>query len=223
MSSFVNWFVKITGFPLEFFFFRKKIYYEDKGHTSRKIKGGALIVSNHTDIYDYPLMMYTFLSRNLHVLVAEVTYDKNSFMKGFLKSLGAIRVDRDSHDFAFMSKTTELLKKNKVVLVYPESRLPKEEEQGTLLEFKPSYILPALESGVPIIPVYTNGTYGKLKKKRKDRARVIIGKKIYVNDLYDKDKSEKENIANINDYVKNKIANLKEQLDNIVHEEKRAK
>ena len=222
MSSFLNWFVKITGFPLEFFFYRKKIYYEDKKNTSNKIKGGALIVSNHTDIYDYPLMMYTFLSRNLHVLVAEITYDKNGFMKWFLKGLGAIRVDRNNHDFAFMSQVTDLLKKDKVVLVYPESRIPTEEEQKTLIEFKPSYIYSALESGVPIIPVYTNGTYGKLKKKRKDRARVMIGKKIYIRDLYDNNKSEKDNIAFINDFVKTKIVNLREQLDNIVHEKEKA-
>ena len=218
MSSFLNWFVKITGFPAEYFFYRKKIYYEDKKHTSNKIKGAALIVSNHTDIYDYPLMMYTFLSRNLHVLVAEVTYDKNGFMKWFLKGLGAIRVDRNNHDFAFMSETTDLLKKNKVVLIYPESRIPNEDERDHLLEFKPSYIYSALESGAPIIPVYTNGVYGKLKKKRRDRARVIIGKKIYVNDLYDHNKSEKENIEFINDYIKSKINSLKELLNEKVKE-----
>ena len=218
MSSVLNWFVKITGFPGEIVFYRKKIYYEDKKASNRKIKGGALIISNHTDIYDYPLMMYTFPGRNLHVLVAEITYDMNGFMKWLLKGLGAIRVDRNNHDFAFMSQTTDLLKKNKVCLIYPESRLPNEEEKGTLLEFKPSYIYSALESGAPIIPVYTNGIYGKQKKLKKDRARVIIGKKIYVRDLYDSNKSEKENIECINDYVKTKILYLKELLNNKVNE-----
>ena len=222
MSRFLNWFVKITGFPLEFFFYRKKIYYEDKKDTNRKIKGAAMIVSNHTDIYDYPLMMYTFLSRNIHVLVAEITYDKNIFMKWFLNGLGAIRVDRNSHDFAFMSEVSNLLNKKKVVLIYPESRLPLEEERGNLLEFKPSYIYPALETGAPIIPVYTTGVYGKAKRKKKDRARLIIGKKIYVNDLYDSNKSEKENIAYINDYIKNKISELGKLLEQKVHEKQKA-
>ena len=213
MGSILNWFVKITGFPGEVVFYRKKIYYEDKKASNRNIKGGALIISNHTDIYDYPLMMYVFPKRNLHVLVAEITYDMNGFMKWLLKGLGAIRVDRNNHDFAFMSQTTDLLKKGKACLIYPESRLPLENERGHLLEFKPSYIYSALESGAPIIPVYTNGIYGKLKKKYKDRARVIIGKKIYVRDLYDSNKSEKENIAYINDYVKNRIIELKALLD----------
>ena len=213
MGSILNWFVKITGFPGEVVFYRKKIYYEDKKASNRNIKGGALIISNHTDIYDYPLMMYVFPKRNLHVLVAEITYDMNGFMKWLLKGLGAIRVDRNNHDFAFMSQTTDLLKKGKACLIYPESRLPLENERDHLLEFKPSYIYSALESGAPIIPVYTNGIYGKLKKKYKDRARVIIGKKIYVRDLYDSNKSEKENIAYINDYVKNRIIELKALLD----------
>ena len=217
MGSILNWFVKITGFPGEVIFYRKKIYYEDKKGSNRKIKGGALIISNHTDIYDYPLMMYTFPGRNLHVLVAEITYDMNGFMKWLLKGLGAIRVDRNNHDFAFMSQTTDLLKKGKACLIYPESRLPNEDEKDHLLEFKPSYIYSALESGAPIIPVYTNGIYGKLKKKYKDRARVIIGKKIFVRDLYDSNKSEKENIAFINDYVKNRILELKELLSNKVN------
>ena len=217
MGSILNWFVKITGFPGEVIFYRKKIYYEDKKASNRKIKGGALIISNHTDIYDYPLMMYTFPGRNLHVLVAEITYDMNGFMKWLLKGLGAIRVDRNNHDFAFMSQTTDLLKKGKACLIYPESRLPNEDEKDHLLEFKPSYIYSALESGAPIIPVYTNGIYGKLKKKYKDRARVIIGKKIFVRDLYDSNKSEKENIAFINDYVKNRILELKELLSNKVN------
>ena len=38
-------------------------------------------------------------------------------------------------------------------------------------------------------------------------------KKIYVRDLYDSNKSEKENIAYINDYVKNRIIELKALLD----------
>ena len=213
MGSFLNWFVKITGFPGEVVFYRKKIYYEDKKASNRNIKGGALIISNHTDIYDYPLMMYVFPKRNLHVLVAEITYDMNGFMKWLLKGLGAIRVDRNNHDFAFMSQTTDLLKKGKACLIYPESRLPLENERDHLLEFKPSYIYSALESGAPIIPVYTNGIYGKLKKKYKDRARVMIGKKIYVRDLYDSNKNEKENIAYINNYVKNRIVELKALLD----------
>ena len=217
MNKFVTGFVKVTGLPVQYFYFRKKIYYEDKKHTSKKIKGGALIVSNHTSVYDYPLIMYTFFGRVIHTLVAEVIYKKSSFMNKFMNDLGAIRVDRDTYNFNFMYKMIEILNDNKVGLVFPESRLPTEnDEPGKLLEFKPSYVYLALQCGVPIIPVYTNGVYGhKMRKEKKDRARIIIGKKFYINDLYDSSKTEKENIEFINDYVKNKIVNLGEQLESI--------
>ena len=215
MSKVLNWFVKITGFPAELIYYRKKIYYEDKSRTNNKIKGAAIIVSNHTSIYDYPLIMYTFLSRNIHPLTAEVMYEKNIFLTALIKGLGAIKVDRNSHDFSFMEETKKVLNKKGVVLIFPESRLPKEEEKGSFIEFKPSYINLALECGVPIIPVYTNGTYGRLKRKRKDRTRIMIGKKLYLNDLYDINKSEKENVTYINDYVKNKILSLKETIKEI--------
>lgn len=213
MNKVLTWFVKITGLPLQYFYFHKKIYYEDKKHTNRKIKGGALIVSNHTSIYDYPLVMYTFFKRTIHTLVAEVIYEKGSFMSKFITALGAIKVDRKSYDFGFMYEMIDVLNANKVGLVFPESRLPTEkDEPGQLLEFKPSYVYLALQTGAPIIPVYTNGVYGKLKRKKKDRARIIIGKKFYINDLYDSNKTEKENIEFINEYIKNKIKNLGEQL-----------
>jgi len=217
MNKFVTGFVKVTGLPVQYFYFRKKIYYEDKKHTSKKIKGGALIVSNHTSVYDYPLIMYTFFGRVIHTLVAEVIYKKSSFMNKFMNDLGAIRVDRDTYNFNFMYKMIEILNDNKVGLVFPESRLPTEnDEPGKLLEFKPSYVYLALQCGVPIIPVYTNGVYGhKMRKEKKDRARIIIGKKFYINDLYDSSKTEKENIEFINDYVKNKIVNLGKQLESI--------
>ena len=213
MNKALSWFVKITGFPLEFFYFHKKVYYEDKKHTSNKIKGGALIVSNHTSVYDYPLIMYTFLRRNIYTLVAEVIYQKNSFMKHFITSMGGIRVDRDAHNFAFISKMVDVLNNGKVGLVFPESRLPLENERDSFLEFKPSYVYLALQCEVPIIPVYTNGMYGKLRRKNKERARIVVGKSIHLNDLYDANKSETENIEFINDYIKNKILGLKGYLE----------
>lgn len=215
MNKVLTWFVKLTGLPVQYFYFHKKIYYEDKKHTSRKIKGGALIVSNHTSVYDYPLVMYTFFKRTIHTLVAEVIYEKGSFMTHLMNGLGAIRVDRNSYDFRFMQEMIDVLNNNKVGLVYPESRIPKEDEIGTLLDFKPSYVYLALQTGAPIIPVYTNGVYGKLKKQKKDRARIIIGKKFYINDLYDSNKSEKENIEFINDHIKGIIKGLGEQLESI--------
>ena len=213
MNRFILWFVKITGLPAQYFYYKKKIYYENNNKKLRKIDGGALIVSNHTSIYDFPLMMYVFLKRNIRTLVAEVIYQKNKFMSRFMTYLGAIRVDRNSYDFAFMSQMVNCLQKGQVGLVFPEARIPLENEKDTLLPFKPSFVYLALESDVPIIPVYTNGVYGKLKKKNKSRAKVIIGEKIYPTELIDKNKTQKENIEFICNYVRDYIIRLGKELD----------
>ena len=212
MNKAILWFVKITGLPLQFFYYRKKIYTQDNDKTLRTIRGGALIISNHTSIYDYPLIMYTFLPRTLRTLVAEVIYEKNPFLARLVRHLGCIRVDRDSFDFSFISEMVACLRKGQVGLVFPESRIPKEDEHD-LLPFKPSYVMMALEGGVPIIPVYTNGVYGKLKKTKHTTAKLMIGKPIFASDLLDRSRSDKENIEFINDFVKNRIKELAFLLD----------
>ena len=213
MDKVFLWFVKITGWPLQLFYYRKKVYCLNDDKSLRKIKGAALIISNHTSVYDFPLMMYTFMGRTIRTLVAEIMYKHNRFLARLLFKIGAIKVDRDSYDFAFMSKMIDCLNKGQVGLIYPEARVPKEEEKGQMLEFKPSFVYVAMESGVPIIPIYTNGIYGRLKRQAKDRARVVIGKPINVFDLYDETKGEKENIQYISDYVKARIEELKAYLE----------
>ena len=220
MNKFILWFVKLTGWPAQYVYFRKKIYYEDKSIQRRKIKGGALVVSNHYSVYDYPLYMYTFFGRSIRPLVAEVIYQKGKFMSQLMKNLGAIRVDRDSYNFSFMSTMVKCLKDKQVGLVFPESRIGEENEKiDGMLEFKPSFVYMALEAGVPIIPVYTNGVYGKDKRKKHDRARVVIGKPINLREMYDESKSEKDNINDLCNYVREYIKSLGNLLERKKREE----
>ena len=54
---------------------------------------------------------------------------------------------------------------------------------------------------------------------KKSRCHVIIGEKIYLNELYDNSKSEKDNIEFLNDFLRNKII----ELGNILNERTRKK
>ncbi len=207
MNKLFIWFVKITGYIPNLLYLRRKTYYVNKKNQSRKIKGPAVIISNHTSLMDFPLHLYTFISKTIRPLVAEITYDKNKLMRWFLKHLGGIKVDRDSYDFTFMGKCIDSLEKKDAILIFPEARLPEKNEKE-LLDFKPSYIYIALESNAPIIPMYTNGKYGF-----KGKTRVIIGEKIYVNELMDDTKTIEENIDFINNYMRNYIMRLRDELN----------
>lgn len=196
---------------------RPKLYYEDKSVQKNRIKGSAIIVSNHTSVLDVGTMMFTFWRRTLRCLVAELMYKKNPFMTFFLKGIGGIRVERDTHDFSFVQKSCDILAKGGVVEIYPEARLPRKGEEAPL-PFKPSATYIALQSGAPIIPVCTNG-----KICSKARLRVLIGKPIYAETLYDESLSEKENYEKITETLRERIIELSYELERKTSKEKEKK
>ena len=83
IRSLFTWIVKITGYPVYLLVFRPKIYYKNKQVQSRKIKGKAILISNHTSVWDVAAMLFTFPFRLLRCVVAEVIYSKFG-MKWFL-------------------------------------------------------------------------------------------------------------------------------------------
>ena len=218
MTGFINAFTKITAWPVQKACFNTKIYYEDKSAQSRRIKGPAIVVCNHTSVYDYAVLLFVFFSRTVRYQMAEVLFEKK-LLGAFLKAMGGIKVDRGAHDFAFMDKCENILAKGGCVGIFPESRLPKEGEEKPLA-FQPGAVMLALGADVPIIPVYTNGCYfGKVKKKtadgkiRKERARVVIGKPFRPSDMYDGNKSEKQNVDELTQALRKKVIELGRLLD----------
>ena len=201
-----NWFVKITGWIPQLIVMRNRIHYEDKKIQSRKIKGKAIVVSNLNSVMDFAVMMYVFRSRTLRCVVAEILYQKNVFFTLFLKMMGTICVNRKEQDFGFIEKSAAILEKGGVVEIYPEARLPKKDEERPL-PFTPSTVYFALRTGAPIIPGYN--TRSGLSTKTCD---VIIGKPIYLRELYDESLSEKQNIDNLNQFLRGRIIELGKQL-----------
>lgn len=206
MNKFLYWFVKFSALPVEWFYFKRKVYYYSKSQT-RVIKGGALIVSNHRAIMDYPFYMYTFKRTVIRPVTADIIYRKGKLLTWFLNRMGAIRVDRNVYDFGFVEKSEKIINKGGKVLIFPESKISTKEPYD-MLDFKPSFVTIALNSNCPIIPCYTNGSYGK-----KQRAEVVIGEKLFLRDLYDETKSEKENIEFLSNYVREYIKMLGEKLN----------
>ncbi len=201
-------FFKATGWLPFVISSRPKYYYEDKSLQARKIKGSAIVMPDHHDVLDFAAMMYAFPGRNLRCLIAEVIYKKGRLMSAMLRGLGSIRVDRNTNNFSFIDEAVNVLKKGGVVEIYPEARLPVAGEE-TPLPFKPSVVYIALTSGAPIIPVVTNGKYGK-----KERLRVLIGKPIDIQQIYRDELDERENTELILNVLRTKIIDLRNELEN---------
>ena len=202
--------VRITGFIPYLILFRTKTYYEDKKVQNKKVKGRAILISNHTSVYDYAVLLFTFPFRTIRCLMAELLFDKKP-LGLFLKCMGGIKVDRDNYNFTFISKCEKIIDKKGVVAVFPESRLPNKNEERPL-PFKPSASYIAYLTDAPIIPMYTNGSYFNKK-----RARVIIGKPINISDYIDNNLTEKENFNKI---LRERVIELGKELERQTSKEK---
>ena len=207
MIALCSWIIKIVNYIPQLIVFRTRVYYENKSVQRRRIKGSAIVVSNHITIMDFAVMMFVFYSRTLRCLMAELMFKQNFVLTFLLKILGGIKVDRDSHDYSFVSKCCKILDKGGVIEIYPEARIPQPGEE-TPLPFKSSAAYIALESGAPIIPVYNEGKYFKLRSNR-----VIIGTPIDVRELYDNSLGHTENLENISKILRQRVIELKNELE----------
>ena len=110
MKRLFNALVKITGWPVQKILFRTKVYYEDKAVQSRRLKGPAILISNHTSVYDYAVFLFVFWRRTLRYQMAELLF-RRRMLKHFLRAMGGIFVDRDAYDFSFVRRSLEILER----------------------------------------------------------------------------------------------------------------
>lgn len=213
MISLFHWFVRITGFIPERFIFRTKVYYKDRSVQSRRIKGKAILVCNHTSLWDYAVLLFLFPTRTLRALAAEVLYQRGALMRLLLNCFGMVRVDRDAKDFSFMNRCARILEGGGVVEIYPESRLPRPGEERPL-PFKPSAAYLALETDTPVIPVYSTG-----KLFCRERNRVIIGTPMNLREMADESLTPAQNMEHLTDKLRGTVIELQKQLEARVEEE----
>lgn len=207
-------FVKITGAPGAYIFYKPKVYYENKNEQSLRLPKPCILMSNHTSIADFPLCFALFPFRFIRFLMAEVLFRKGKLFSKFLYLLGGIYVDRDASDFSFLSESIAYLDKGGVVGVFPEGRLP---VGGKSFPFKPGVAILAVNSDAAIVPVCTDGNYGLFK-----RAHVLVGEKIYLKDHLscepeNADAAEYERLTAL---LEEKMNSMKADLEKRIHGDK---
>ena len=202
MHEFLRWLALLSAWPVQLLVFKRKTYYEDRRAQGRRVRGKALIVSNHFSVFDYMVNLFLFPFRKLYV----VYWPQNSKrIRWGMKFFGGIVSDRDVMGLRFMDESVKTLEKGRVVQIYPEAYIS---EDGRMDEFKPSYVLIALRAEAPIIPVITDGQYGLFK-----RVHLIIGKPIDLWDYCTSEDPTKEEIMALNDIVYKKCLELQRELE----------
>ncbi|MBE7055853.1 MAG: 1-acyl-sn-glycerol-3-phosphate acyltransferase [Ruminococcaceae bacterium] len=167
-------FVKLTGAVPAMILYRIKYHYETPS-AARKIKGGAIVISNHLGPLD-PIRVHCILwYRRLNFVAMKELFDTK--VKGwFFSKMHCIPVDRENFNMSTFSKVMDVSKEGGITCIFPEGHITLGDE--AINTFKSGMILMALRAGVPIIPIYMAP-----QKSIWSRQNVVIGEPIDIKAL----------------------------------------
>lgn len=125
--------------------------------------GPVIIASNHASYLDF-LLLSAVLPRQIQFMVDEVFFN-NLLIQMSLKSMGHIRVNRSANgNISALRKAARKLNHGNVVAIYPEGR---RSANGKLQSARGGVGFLAIETGVPVIPVFIEGTFHAWPQHRK--------------------------------------------------------
>ena len=204
--EFFRWLAIFTGFPTYWVFFKRKTYYEDKEDYKKHKKSGAMIISNHYNMLDFILNMFLVLPRKLYIVASEFAFHNKLIAFG-MRFFGGIQADRNKKSLRFIDESVSLIKKGKLVQIFPEGH---NTPDGEIKGFRPSYIMIALRADSVIIPIVTDGNYHIFK-----RTHVIVGKAIYLSEYGLSESSSKSEILTANEQIRDRVIALRKKLDEL--------
>lgn len=158
------------------------VYFPYTAHQTSNIprQGAFILASNHISNLD-PVVLGICSVRRLNFMA------KIELFKGvlgfFLRKLGAFPIKRGESDFGAMRESLKRLKNGNVILIFVEGTRRMGNEPTTA---QAGVGFLAMKSGVPIIPVYVQGTNKVMapgaKLFKRGPVSVTFGKPFFVND-----------------------------------------
>jgi 1-acyl-sn-glycerol-3-phosphate acyltransferase len=130
------------------------------GHKNVPKNGPYFIVSNHLSWTDVPLVPAYLSPQVIYIAKEELFMSKLGWLVRFL---GAIPVKRGEADRQLLRASDELLKRGKVVVIFPEGTRSKTRQMA---QAHAGMGMIALRAGVPVIPVAIQGSESSFKKFR---------------------------------------------------------
>ena len=177
------------------------IYFPYKSYQTRHIplQGAFILASNHISNLD-PVLLGICSVRRLDFM-AKIELFKGA-LGYFLRKLGAFPVKRGESDFGAMKEALKRLKKAHVVLIFVEGtrRIGNEPSKA-----QAGVGFLAIKSGVPIVPVYVQGTNQVMapgtKFFKRGPVSATFGEPFYVNDAPSYEEASQRILDKINALV----------------------
>jgi 1-acyl-sn-glycerol-3-phosphate acyltransferase len=159
------------------------------GRENIPASGGVLVVSNHQSHFDPPLVGIGS-RRRMNYVARESLFSFRPF-GWFLKSVGAIPINRDGLGLSGIKESLKLLKKGEMVLIFPEGTRTRDGEIG---RFHAGFTTLAARSNAVILPVAIEGAFQAWPKTKKfpglGKIRVHFGRPIPHAEIAGRDEHE---------------------------------
>jgi 1-acyl-sn-glycerol-3-phosphate acyltransferase len=132
-----------------------RLLFRVEGHGLEHVPatGAVLFVANHSSVLDPPLVG-GMAPRRLTFLAKAELFRVPGF-GALISRLGAQPLRREGADPAALRTAHRVLEEGKALLVFPEGTRG---EEGVLRPAKPGAALLAMQTGVPVVPVYVSGS-----------------------------------------------------------------
>lgn len=199
--------------PPGLLWFRPKTYYISQA-AKKKIKGGALLISNHVGFYDPVYLMFAVRYRRHHFIATKELFSTRFKRFLFGKVFLCICLDRDSIGMSAVRAAVEELKQGRLVTMFPEGHI---NCGGTdeIKAFKAGAALMALKSGCPIVPVYIHR-----RKNIWHRQVTVIGEPISVS-MQETEKPVLEYLDDVTRLLQEKEEELERKYQSIMNKKKK--
>ena len=172
LRCFVMDFIRVSGALPGLLWLRPKIRYASK-KAKKRIRGGALVISNHTSFVDPGYTMFVFWYRRQYFVCHKAFMETKA--GPFFHAAGClIPIDADNFNIGSFRAITDSLKAGKVVTLFPEGHV----NGGEMMEFKSGMVLISMQSKRPIVPVYL-----KPRTHGCSRLKAVVGEPVDITAL----------------------------------------
>ena len=169
------------------------------------MEGPLLVVANHVNFLDAPVVIALLHPRDTTGLVKKETWD-NALQAFLFNVWGGIPIDRDIADFSAFRKAKEALQEGKILAVAPEGTRT---ENGRMIRGKPGVAILAKQCDVPILPVAYYGHENfkeNIKHLKRSPMHIRVGEPFKIN--WEGKSRDKESLQAVTDAVMLEVADL---------------
>lgn len=153
-------------------------FYRYKVYNRARIKGrlpGTLIVANHASFLD-PMIIGSSFPMKIHYLARSTLFTQNAFFGWLISAVCAIPISRKRLDITTVRRVQDVCKNGGSVVIFPEGTRTSD---GALKPGQAGVGFFVDKIGVPVVPMYVEGSYDAWPRHKKRpgiaRIRMNIG------------------------------------------------